>query len=516
MAKTYILKEGGLHDKFMHSRAKIQFFGGGFGNGKTSAMCVKALGIAKDYPGANILMARSTYPKLNDTMRKTFLDFCPPEWVKSFPMSKNSDNTCTFVNDTKFNFRYIAQRSSTDDGGSTSNLLSATYDLAVIDQLEDPEIVYKDFIDILGRMRGNTTYRGSDPTMPRSGPRWIFLSSNPTRNWVYKKIVEPYHRYLKYGVVSEDLLCLRDPQTGNAVLGEDGKPILLIEIVEGSTYENAHVLDADFIQTLESAYTGQMKDRFLKGEWVAYEGLVYPDFSEGIHVVRHDRIVQYMNDEIRRGAKLTWREAYDYGLQVPSCYLLAFTDTRGNTFIVDGFYRAEFSVEDQAKEIENIRHKWGVARSNYIYADPSIFRRAAGDGKTVGKSIADLFFDHNSRLLFTRGNNDIINGITKVRSYLQPRPYHVNPIDSTPGAPFLYVSDNVPFVQDEFSSYYWKTNSKGDREDVPVDKNDHAMDTIKYLLSYAPEPAKIHETLTNKLPAYYTEWQEMGADNGTR
>ena len=151
MPKTYNLLENSLNDKFFQSRAKIQFFGGGYGNGKTSAMVVKALlKVAKDYPGCNILMARSTYPKLNDTMRKTFLEFCPPEWIKSFPLSKNSDNTCTFVNGTTINFRYIAQRKTTDDGSSTSNLLSATYDLIVVDQLEDPEIIHKDFKDLMG------------------------------------------------------------------------------------------------------------------------------------------------------------------------------------------------------------------------------------------------------------------------------------------------------------------------------------------------------------------------------
>ena len=146
MAKTYNLLEGSLHDKFFQSRAKIQFFGGGYGNGKTSAMTVKAmLKVAKDYPGCNILMTRSTYPKLNDTLRKTFLEFCPAEWIDSFPLSKNSDNTCKLVNGTTINFRYIAQRKSTEDGGSTSNLLSATYDLIVVDQIEDPEIIpFKD------------------------------------------------------------------------------------------------------------------------------------------------------------------------------------------------------------------------------------------------------------------------------------------------------------------------------------------------------------------------------------
>ena len=58
---TFKLHQDSLQDKFQKSRAKIQLFGGGFANGKTTNVCIKTLEIAKDYPGANILMARSTY-----------------------------------------------------------------------------------------------------------------------------------------------------------------------------------------------------------------------------------------------------------------------------------------------------------------------------------------------------------------------------------------------------------------------------------------------------------------------
>ena len=148
---TFRLQHDSLQDKFLNSKAKVQLFGGGFANGKTAAACLKCIRIAKDYPGANILMARSTYPKLNDTLRKEFIKWCPPDWIDSFPKSANGSNTCTLKNGTTINFRYIAQQGKLGNEATTSNLLSATYDAVIVDQMEDPEIVHKDFLDLLGR-----------------------------------------------------------------------------------------------------------------------------------------------------------------------------------------------------------------------------------------------------------------------------------------------------------------------------------------------------------------------------
>ena len=104
---TFKLQRGSLQDKFLKSRAKIQLFGGGFANGKTSGACIKACQLAKDYPGSNGLMARSTYPKLNDTLRKEFIKWCPADWIESFPKSANASNTCTLKNGTTINLSLI-------------------------------------------------------------------------------------------------------------------------------------------------------------------------------------------------------------------------------------------------------------------------------------------------------------------------------------------------------------------------------------------------------------------------
>jgi len=494
---TFRLYRGSLQDKFLHSRAKVQVFGGGFANGKTSGACIKATQLAKDYPGSNGLMARSTYPKLNDTLRKEFIKWCPKHWIESFPKSANASNTCTLKNGTTINFRYIAQQGKIGKEATTSNLLSATYDWIVVDQMEDPEIVYKDFLDLLGRLRGMTSYVGDDPTMPKTGPRVFIITTNPTRNWVYRKLVKPTHDLLsvdpetgkaKKPVINPDLLCETD-KNGKMLFDENHLPIPIIEVYEGSTYENEENLEPDFIKTLEASYKGQMRQRFLLGKWASYEGLVYPSFNESVHVLSHHAIENYYRRLTVRAKAVTYLEGYDYGLAVPFCYILAFCDDIGNVFLMDGGYEKELPLDDHMTCIKDIRKEYNVDSSNMILSDPDIFRRKTVNKALVGKSIADMFLEEG--IMCIRGNNNITNGIVKVSQYLIPQRLHQNPITGEYNAPYLYVSDKLEWWINEINDYYWQRDTMGEQIDKPIDKDDHAMDTTKYLLSNRPNISKL-------------------------
>lgn len=499
---TFKLIKDSLQDRFLKSKGKVQLYGGGFANGKTASACIKAIKIAKDYPGANILMARSTYPKLNDTLRKEFLKWIPSDWIASFPKSANGSNTCTLKNGTTINFRYIAQQGKSGNEATTSNLLSATYDAIFVDQMEDPEIVHKDFLDLLGRLRGMTPYDGDDITMPRSGPRWFILTTNPTRNWVYRKLVKPLHD-LKQGWQNDDLLCETDDQ-GKILLDDNRQPTPIIDLYEGSTYENRDNLEADFIKTLESSYKGQMRSRFLMGEWASYEGLVYPAFDENVHVMSHHAVENYYKQLQMKTTAVTYLEGYDYGLAVPYCYIMGFCDGLGNVFLMDGAYEKEVPLDDHIAAIKSIRNDYSVDPSNMILADPDIFRRKGVGKKTVGKSIADMFLEDG--LMCVRGNNDISNGIVKVNQYLIPQRMHQNPITGEYDAPYLYISDKLEWWINEITDYYWQKNTTGELVDKPMDKDDHAMDTTKYLLSNRPSISKMIIARNPKTVG----WQQWG------
>lgn len=503
MPKQYRLTKNSLHDKFLHCRAKIQFMGGGFGNGKTAAAVSKALIIAKDYPGANILIARSTYPKLNDTIRKALIDdWCPKDWIKRRPTK--DDNTLILKNDTHINFRYVAQRGkSSEDGTTTSNLLSANYDLVVVDQIEDPEIGYKDFTDLMGRLRGSARYIGDDPTMPHTGPRWMLLTANPSMNWVYQKLVKPVYEYRKSGKIGEDLII--NPLTGEP----------WIELFEGSTYENKLNLDPDYIQGLEATYKGQQRERYLMGGWAAYEGLVYPTFEPSVHIIPHAEMMTHLrnrSDELYRNflTNLRPRAGYDYGLSSPACYLQGVMDPEsGILFVYDGFYDKELQIAVQADYIHGLRleHRslhTGSERRNFayppVYADPQIFKRTGAGQKTI----SGLFSDYGIPMF--RGANDITTGIAKITELLGVDEYLDNPFTGTEHSPHVFFSDKLAFLTDEFASYYWKRNPFGAFIEEPVDKDDHGLDAFKYLITDYPQLEELRSLAVHRRRLF--QWHE--------
>lgn len=492
--KQYKLVEGELQYQFQQSRAKIQLFGGGFANGKTTAGVIKALQLAKEYPGSNGLIARATFPKLNDTIRKEFYAWCPNNWIKRKVLSQ--DNMCELENGSIVNFRYIQQHGKNEES-SSSNLLSATYDWIVVDQLEDPEISEKDFLDLLGRLRGSAKYEGTDPTMPDTGPRWLIGLCNPTRNWVFRKLIKPLQDREK-GIFNPDLL-----------VDKEGNPI--IELFEGSTYTNKDNLEADYIETLESAYTGQMRERYLLGKWQAFEGLVYPQYDNSIHMVEHDLLTDYFMKQIIDGLRPEVIEAYDHGIASPACYGIGFSDAYGNAFILDGFYEPELSPETIAKKIKQLRRSLAKEvgydfQTRPILADPAIFRRGTGNSQTVGETVARLL--QLEGINCTRANNSIISGIAKVGSYLAVDKQHVHPINASFGSPRLFFSTKCSWIDREIVDYYWKKDTAGNYEDVPRDIKDHAMDMIKYFFTHRPR-VSLYKPRVTTVPERYMRWGEI-------
>ena len=497
----YRIFEGSLQEKFFALRSKGQIFGGGYGNGKTAAVCIKAIEIGDEYPGANILIGRATYPQLMDTIWKEFLKWCPTNYIKRLVTSPVPN--IQFTNGTNIDFRNLHQKGNSKNPDTTSNLLSATYDLVIIDQCEDPEIEEKDIQDLIGRLRGSAQYRGTDPTMPRTGPRWLLLTLNPTRNWCYHKLIKPLHDYAKYGVKTDDLYV--NPATGEP----------FFELVEGSTYENKDNLPEDFIHGLEAMYRGQMRERYLEGKWAGYEGLVYPGFDPEMHLVDEQRIRDFVDRNIFRNeagyrTKVSYLEGFDYGKSNPCCHLLGY-QIRGTLVIVDGWYNPQGTDSTSTIGFRMLDYKTqnNIPRNSAIYCDPDIFRK---NKQATGRSVAEQINGEVS-LSLRRGENNIDAGITKVNSLLAFNPLSWDPIEERLGSPRILVNAGLQFFQDEILNYYYqKEAASGQFTDKPTDRNDHAMDTLKYMVT----PMEVDRRTMYKPSPFQTmitRWHEMEDDN---
>lgn len=492
-----------MHERMLASNAEIIVFGGGYGNGKTAAACVRALTWAEMYPGSNGLIARSTYPKLNDTIRREFFKWCPPEWVERMPT--RDFNTAVLTNGTNVNFRYVQRRQQDDSGDGRSNLLSATYDWIIVDQIEDPEFSYQDFLDLVGRLRGSTPYVGDDPKARLIGPQQMIVTLNPNRNWTYRKLVRPVHAYMK-GVVTDDLI-VKVGLDGKPVLDANGKPQPNIELIEGATHENVANVGEGYIARMLGAFKNKtLRDRYIFGKWGALEGLVYPQFDDTVHMVSRSSMLEYLEELRQAGIRPTWIHGYDHGIMSPACYLLAFIDHQSNVCVLDGFYEVEQQIDDLANAMRFIWAKYGLMESSLpeILADPAIFKRTQ---QATGPTVAGLFAEAGIRM--ARGSNDILGGISKVSQFLTLAPRHEHPILGTRPAPHMIFASELAFIENEITDYTFDKNTDGETLDKPRDKNDHAMDTIKFMLSRQIAPA-VHVPMSNgRLPPELLQWHAL-------
>ena len=122
MAEFKLIKDS-AQAHFLNSRNQIQVMGGGFGNGKTGTICMKILDLAIKYPGSRGVFARSTKPKLEDTVKPEFFKWCPKDWIAKYPTEKHND--VILKNGSSIHFRHVRQEGK-GRGENASNLLSAT------------------------------------------------------------------------------------------------------------------------------------------------------------------------------------------------------------------------------------------------------------------------------------------------------------------------------------------------------------------------------------------------------
>lgn len=207
------------------------------------------------------------------------------------------------------------------------------------------------------------------------------------------------------------------------------------------TMEDNPSLSKNMLKRYKSLYSGVFYERFVKGRWVAAQGLVYPFFSENKHCADE------LPDEYER-----YYVSCDYGTVNP-CSMGLWGEHDGVWYRIDEYYWAsrrqgtQKTDEEYCTALENL---CGGRNVEAVVCDPS----AASFMECIRR---------RGRFNVIPAKNDVVNGIRIVADMLRSGRMKI----------WCGCTDTLR----EFSLYRWDESQTSDR---PVKENDHAMDDIRY------------------------------------
>lgn len=255
------------------------------------------------------------------------------------------------------------------------------------------------------------------------------------------------------------------------------------KVVRASTLDAARagLLPLADVQSLADSLPDRQRKVRILGEHTQLEGLVYPEFSEEVHVVepRGDRLLTRA-DEDRYPWPLppSWPRfaAIDLGYSVPTAVVYGAVDPGDNSLIVERVpYAAGIRASRWGEVLPEVVPVKTLAAS--MIADPS----AADERSELGAKGIPTYAAENA----------ILTGIEAVERFLtlnarpRPRLHLVVHPSEPPRHPAVGRYDAHHLVWEMHGYQYPKQDGAGAaKKDLPVKKDDHACDALRYLVTY--------------------------------
>lgn len=225
-----------------------------------------------------------------------------------------------------------------------------------------------------------------------------------------------------------------------------------------ATVKDNPLAKQEYIDYLESL-TGPLRKAWLDGDFDAFEGMAFPEFSRSTHVIKPFLIPEHW-------AK--WR-GVDYGTAKPfgAGWMAKDPDT-GRLFVYREVYFKGMTDAQQARLIAD--NTPPTERISVTYADPAMWTQKSAFG--LWTSTAEEYAREG--VIISKGNNDRIQGKRNVHRALADLP------DNRPG---LQIFEDAPHLIEQLETLVCNREGHGNVEDVDTDQEDHAYDYLKYLLT---------------------------------
>lgn len=212
-------------------------------------------------------------------------------------------------------------------------------------------------------------------------------------------------------------------------------------------------LDEDTKRRYKNMYSGVFYQRYILGQWVMSEGLIYDMFDHTANTYREN--IPSLPYSCQRYI------ACDYGTTNPTVFLDIYDD--GEIIRVDREYRWDSRKERRQK-------------TDQEYADD--FMAFMGDNwctVLVDPSAASFIVALRQRGVYVRdADNDVLDGIRRVGVLLKRRSLLVN-------------ERTCMGLIDELGTYMWDDKAALRGEEKPIKQQDHGPDALRYFCNYLPD-----------------------------
>jgi len=377
---------------------KFILYSGAYGAGKTLLLANVVIRECLNHPGSLWFVGSQTVPQLRDTVVRTFLEemdlYQDMLQKEGYGINLQKQWRPSIMTYDMFNGSRILFRSCDEP----SKFKSLNLDGAAID--EPVDISEEIFLMLQGRLRGHHTKH-----------RFIIMAGNPSgfTNWVYRKFFE------------------------------DKNPDCFV--VHTTTYDNSF-LPPDYIPSMEKSFDLDYANRYLRGEWGEFEGLIYKDFNREFHVGNY-----------RDGEYKYFIGGVDYGYRNPACLLTMGIDAENRIYVVDELYEKNRTSKELAEMMNEANMVFPMRK---VYVDPS-----------AQDMIAQLKDKH---MRVVDANNDIEQGIAKLKSFFKNN--------------IVFIDFGCKNLIKELQSYrYEKDHVTKNATERPIKKDDHACDALRYGVS---------------------------------
>lgn len=260
----------------------------------------------------------------------------------------------------------------------------------------------------------------------------IMLTSTPyAMNWFFKELLKPY----KAGVLKDTL------------------------IIQAKSCDNPYFPMEEYERKRMSMDPRRFNAMY-NGEFEKMHGLVYDCFDDDLHVCEPF--------QLPIGTK--YYGGVDWGTTHPFVITVRAITPNGNRYQVSEFYKTGYTITDMIQVAQKLKQVWGIQMFYCDPAQPGYIEEFNRNGcPAIG------------------AENDINLGIGRQYALIKEGRFKV-------------FKGSSPYTLDEVESYRYPepkdlSADQADKEQKPVDQDNHAMDTWRYLeneLYYSAEKKPPH------------------------